>query len=422
MSEGGVLAYLRERGLVAQVTHEQELARRLETEPLTVYLGIDPTADSLHVGHLRALMLLVHLQRAGHRPIVLVGGGTALIGDPTGRTEMRPTLTRVQVAANAARIRQQLARFLDFSEGRALMLDNAEWLLPLNYLEFLREVGSHFTVNQMLAAEAFRTRMERGLSFLEFNYMLLQAYDFLVLFRRHGCRLQVGGDDQWSNILAGIDLIRRLEREQAYGLTCPLAVTAGGRKMGKTERGAVWLDPARTSPYDFFQYWRSVDDADVPMLLSTYTLLPMEEVRRLSRLRGAELNEAKKLLAFELTRWVHGEQAAREAMEAARALFEDRLAPLAPAAAPTSWVAPGELAAGIGIVELLVRCGLAPSRSEARRLIAQGGVYLNERRVEDDDRVVGPEDLQEERILLRKGKKAYHVVRLAPGGRDGSRR
>ena len=397
---------------MAQVTHEEELARLLDSEPVTVYLGIDPTADSLHVGHLRAIMMLVHLQQAGHRPIALVGGGTAMIGDPTGRTEMRPMLTRPQIEANTVKIRHQLLRFLDFADGRALLLDNAEWLLPLNYIEFLREVGSQFSVNQMLTAEAFRTRMERGLSFVEFNYMLLQAYDFLVLFRRFGCRLQVGGDDQWSNILAGIDLIRRLERAQAYGLTCPLAVTASGRKMGKTEAGAVWLDAEKTSPYQFFQYWRSVEDADVPAFLATYTLLPMEEVRRLGSLRGAAINEAKKVLAYEVTRLVHGEQAAQEALRAAEALFEDRARVEEATAAPTSWLSPKELEGGIGIVDLLVRCGLAPSRSEARRLIGQGGIYVNDRRVESDARVVGARDLEDGRILLRRGKKAYHVVRV----------
>jgi tyrosyl-tRNA synthetase len=408
----GVFEVLRERGLVAQVTHQEQLARLLDTEPVTAYLRIDPTADSLHVGHLRAIMMLVHLQRHGHRPIALVGGGTAMIGDPTGRTEMRPILSREQIQANAARIREQLGRFLDFREGRALLLDNAEWLLPLNYIEFLREVGSQFTVNQMLTAEAFRTRMERGLSFLEFNYMLLQAYDFLVLFRRYGCRLQVGGDDQWSNILAGIDLIRRLEHAQAFGLTCPLAVTASGRKMGKTEAGAVWLDPAKTSPYEFFQYWRRVEDADVPGFLATYTLLPMEEVRRLSRLQGAALNEAKKVLAYEVTRLVHGPEAADQALRAAEALFEERARLDEAPMVPTLWVSRQELQAGLSLVELLVRAGLAPSRSEARRLIAQGGVYVNDRRVAGEAPRLTEDDVDDGRILLRRGKKGYCLVRV----------
>lgn len=411
MPTPGVLRVLRERGLVAQVTHEEELARLLDQEPVTAYCGFDPTADSLHVGHLRPIMLLVHLQRHGHRPIALVGGGTAMVGDPTGKTEARPILAREVIEAHARRFRQQLSRFLDFTDGRALMADNAEWLLPLNYLEFLREVGSQFSVNQMLTAEAFRTRMERGLSFLEFNYMLLQAYDYLVLYRRYGCRLQVGGDDQWSNILAGIDLIRKLERAQAYALTCPLAVTASGRKMGKTEAGAVWLDPARTSPYDFFQFWRSVDDADVPSFLAVYTLLPMDEVRRLSELRGAAINEAKKVLAFEVTRLVHGEQAARQAREAAEALFEaeggrDRVVE----GAPTTEVARSEAEAGIGLLDLLVETGLAPSRSEGRRLVLQGGVYLNEVRVGEPTYTVTLEDFRGGRLLLRKGKKVYRQV------------
>mgnify|MGYP005839252177 CR=1 FL=1 len=413
MALGGALSVLRERGLVAQVTHEDELARLLDREPVTVYLGIDPTADSLHIGHLRPIMVLVHLQRAGHRPIALVGGGTAMIGDPSGRTEMRPMLLREQIAHNAERFRQQLQRFLDFRDGRALLLDNAEWLLPLNYIEFLREVGSQFSVNHMLAAEAFRSRLERGLSFIEFNYMLLQAYDYLTLYRRYGCRLQVGGDDQWSNILAGVDLIRRLERATAFALTCPLAVTASGVKMGKTEAGTIWLDPDKTSPYEFFQYWRSVEDADVERFLAIYTLLPMEEVRRLGALRGAEINRAKKVLAYEVTRLVHGEAAARQALEAAEALFERREgSPGSIEATPTTHVPPEQLASGIGIVDLAVRCGLVPSRSEARRLIEQGGLYLNERRVEGPDRTVGPGDLVDGRILLRKGRKVYHQVKV----------
>ena len=413
MPTPGAFRTLQERGLVAQVTHEEELRELLDREQVTVYCGFDPTADSLHVGHLRPIMMLLHLQRHGHRPIALVGGGTAMVGDPTGKTEARPILPRSVIEEHARRFKQQLERFLDFSDGRALMVDNAEWLLSLNYIEFLREVGSQFSVNQMLTAEAFRTRMERGLSFLEFNYMLLQAYDYLTLYRRYGCRLQVGGDDQWSNILAGIDLIRRLERAQAYALTCPLAVTASGRKMGKTEAGAVWLDPAKTSPYDFFQFWRSVDDADVPTFLAVYTLLPMDEVRRLSELKGASINEAKKVLAFEVTRLVHGEAAAREARQAAEALFEsdgglERIVE----GAPTTEVRRDEAQAGIGILELLVQTGLVPSKSEARRLILQGGVYLNEVRLGEPTYTVTLDDFRNGRLLLRKGKKVYHQVLL----------
>ncbi|MEW6047281.1 MAG: tyrosine--tRNA ligase [Bacillota bacterium] len=407
----GVLRTLRERGLVAQVTHEDQLADLLDREQVTVYVGFDPTADSLHVGHLRPIMTLVHLQRAGHRPIALVGGGTAMIGDPSGRTEARPILERSIIEQNARAFKAQLEHFLDFSNGQALLLDNAEWLLPLNYIEFLREIGSQFSVNQMLTAEAFRSRMERGLSFIEFNYMLLQAYDFLTLYRRHGCRLQVGGDDQWSNILAGADLIRRLERVSAYGLTCPLAVTASGRKMGKTEAGAVWLDPNKTSPYDFFQFWRSVEDADVPEFLAVYTLLPMDEVRRLSQLKGAAINQAKKVLAFEVTRLVHGQEAAEQARAAAEALFEEQGGlDRAVEGAPVTEVGRDELSGGIAIPELLVRCGLAGSRSEARRLIAQGGVYLNEVRVGGIDYTVTLGDFKDGRLLLRKGKKVYHQV------------
>ena len=411
MPTPGVLPFLRERGLVAQVTHEEALRELLDREPVTVYCGFDPTADSLHVGHLRPIMLLMHLQRFGHRPVALVGGGTAMVGDPTGKTEARPILSRSVIEAHAQRFKAQLARFLDFSEGRALMVDNTEWLLPLNYLAFLREVGSQFSVNQMLTAEAFRTRMERGLSFLEFNYMLLQAYDYLTLYRRYGCRLQVGGDDQWSNILAGIDLIRRLERGQAYGLTCPLAVTASGRKMGKTEAGAVWLDPAKTSPYDFFQFWRSVDDADVPAFLAIYTLLPLDEVRRLAERTGAAINEAKKVLAYEVTRLVHGEAAARQAREAAEALFEsDGGQARAVEGAPTTELRRAEAEAGVALLDLLVETGLAPSKSEGRRLVLQGGVYLNEVRVGEPTYTVTLEDFRDGRLLLRKGKKVYRQV------------
>src|SRR5690554_3080678 len=324
MMSKNILDIFKERGFLQQVTFEEELRELLATEKVTVYLGIDPTADSLHVGHLMGVMALAYLQRAGHRPVGIIGGGTAMIGDPSGRTELREMLSKEKIEENVRVIKKQLGRYLDFSDGRALLLNNADWLLPLNYLEFLREIGVHFSVNRMLTAECFRARMERGLSFIEFNYMLLQAYDYLYLYRKYGCKLQVGGDDQWSNILAGADLIRRVEGGKAYVLTWPLLTTASGRKMGKTEAGSVWLDPERTSPFDFYQYWRNVDDADVEKFLALFTFLPIEEVRKLGALQGEEINEAKKILAYEVTKLAHGEEEAAAAAKTAEALFHGR--------------------------------------------------------------------------------------------------
>ncbi|NLG84080.1 MAG: tyrosine--tRNA ligase [Firmicutes bacterium] len=400
---------LLERGFVRQVTHEEALRELLEKEQVTFYIGFDPTADSLHVGHVLPLMAMAHLQRAGHRAIALLGAGTAMIGDPTGRTEMRRMLTREAIAANAERFKEQIGRYLALDGERGLLLDNSEWLLPLNYIGFLREIGVHFSVNRMLEAECFRTRMERGLSFIEFNYMLLQAYDFLVLHRRYGCRLQMGGDDQWSNILAGADLIRRVEGAEAFGLTFPLLTTSSGRKMGKTEAGAVWLDPAKTSPYEFYQYWRNTEDADVMRFLALYTFLPMEEVRRLGSLRDRAINEAKKVLAFEVTKLAHGEEAAARAQAAAEALFEGAGDG---EGVPTSVLRPEEVGEAISILDLLVRTGLAPTRSEARRLIDQGGVAVGGEKVESITAVLPPEKLQGEGVILRKGKKGFHRVRI----------
>lgn len=417
-----VLQLLRERGFVQQVTHEEELGRLLQSEEVTAYVGFDPTADSLHLGHLLPLIALKHLQDAGHRPIVLLGGGTAMIGDPTGKTEMRKLLTREQIDANAASIRLQVERFLDLD--RALVLNNADWLLPINYVSFLREIGVHFSVNRMLTAECFRTRLERGLSFIEFNYMLLQAYDFLTLFRRYGCRLQMGGDDQWSNILAGADLIRRVEGAEAYVLTFPLLVTSSGKKMGKTEAGAVWLSPEKTSPYEFYQYWRNVEDGDVARFLSLYTFLPMDEVRRLAALPGEQINEAKRVLAYEVTRLVHGEGEAKAARAASDAFFgggaaagagnngageEAAVRQLLPGV-PAIEVNRDELARGIPVLDLLVRAGLTSSRSEGRRLIDQRGIEVNGERVESIEREIGLADVEAGLITLRKGKKTYCQV------------
>lgn len=404
-----VLDVFKERGFLQQITFEEELRELLATEKITVYLGIDPTADSLHVGHLMGIMALAHLQQAGHRPIALVGGGTAMIGDPSGRTELREMLTKEKIEENARGIKKQLSRYLDFSEGRALLLNNADWLLPMNYLEFLREIGVHFSVNRMLTAECFRTRLERGLSFIEFNYMLLQAYDYLYLHRKYGCKLQVGGDDQWSNILAGADLIRRLEGGKAYVLTWPLLTTASGKKMGKTESGSVWLDPARTSPFAFYQYWRNTDDADVEKLLAFYTFLPMEEVKRLGSLRGEEINEAKKILAYEVTKLAHGQEAADAAKKAAEALFSGEAAA---GEMPTTQVEAARYPEGIPLLDLLVLTGLAPSKKEGRRLVEQKGIALNREVISDQGFIVSLADYRKDGLLLRKGKKTYHRVEI----------
>ncbi|MDZ7266408.1 MAG: tyrosine--tRNA ligase [candidate division KSB1 bacterium] len=398
---------LLERGFVEQVSDEARLRQLLGETRVTCYVGYDPTASSLHVGNLLSIMMLGHLQRAGHRPIVLLGGGTAMIGDPSGKTEMRQMLTREQIVANGRRIQQQFSRVLDFSAGGALLIDNADWLLELNYITFLREIGRHFSVNRMLAAEAYKIRLETGLSFLEFNYQLLQAYDFLMLYRRHGCRLQMGGNDQWGNILAGVELIRRVENQEAFALTAPLLTTASGQKMGKTAAGAVWLDAELMPPYDFYQYWINVDDRDVVRLLQLYTFLPLGEINRFRTLQGAELREAKALLAFEVTKLIHGEEAARQARDAARALFAEGGDGTG---APQVVMKSAIFKEGIGIVDLFHAAGLAHSKSEARRLIQQGGAYVNRRRIESIEERVGLSDFEKGELLLRAGKKRYQRV------------
>lgn len=404
-----VLTILEERGFVKQATHLEPLRELLDNEKITAYVGFDPTADSLHVGHTVAVMALAHLQRHGHRPIAIVGGGTALIGDPSGKTEMRQMLTGEQIAKNLNGLKSQLGRFLDFSEGKALILDNAQWLTRLNYIEFLREVGVHFSVNRMLTAECYKGRMEKGLSFIEFNYMLLQSYDFLELYRTHGCKLQMGGDDQWSNILSGADLVRRVERSPAFGLTFPLLVTSSGGKMGKTEAGAVWLDAERTSPFEFYQYWRNTHDLDVERFLAIFTFMPMDEVRRLGALKDREINEAKKILAFEVTKLVHGEEEALKAEAAAEALFGGGGEA---EAVPTADFDIKFLNSGINIVDLMVAVGFAGSKGEARRLIRGGGLYLNDVRVEAGDQAVTTADVHEGRLQLRKGKKQHLYVNV----------
>lgn len=398
---------LTERGFVKQVTHEG-LPEMLAKEQVTFYVGFDPTADSLHVGHFIQLMAMAHMQRAGHIPIVLIGGGTTMVGDPSGKTDMRKMMTRETIAQNAERFKKQISKFLDFSEGKAYMVDNADWLLSLNYVDFLREIGACFSVNRMLTAECFKRRMEKGLTFLEFNYMLMQGYDFLVLNRKYGCKLEMGGDDQWSNILAGADLIRRKEQKEAYGLTCTLLLKSDGTKMGKTEGGAVWLDPEKTSPYDFYQYWRNVADADVKTCLSLLTFLPMEEVNRLASLPDNQINEAKKVLAFEVTKMVHSEQDAIAARDAAEALFGGGGDA---GNMPSTELTKEQFAKYTQLTELMMACGLAKSKGEARRLIDGGGVSLNGQRVTDGFYAVGTDDLQDDgSLMIKKGKKVFHKV------------
>ncbi|NLI20156.1 MAG: tyrosine--tRNA ligase [Clostridiales bacterium] len=399
-----ILDQLKERGFIAQVTFEEDLYKAMEKEPMTFYLGVDPTADSLHVGHFIPILMSAHLQRAGHRPVILCGGGTAMVGDPSGKTELRRMMTQETIADNVRAIQNQLSRFLDFGEGKAVMVNNADWLLKLNYVEFLRDIGALFSVNHMLAAECYKKRLEAGLTFLEFNYMLMQSYDFLQLFKTHGCRLQIGGDDQWSNILAGADLIRRKEREDAFALTCRLIMTADGKKMGKTEKGALWLDPARTSPYEFYQYWRNVQDADVGRFLSLLTFLPMDEVRRLGALRDSAINEAKQVLAFEITRMIHGEEEAQKAQDAAQALFG---AGGGMESVPTFAVDAATLAQDNRLTTLLALCGLCASRGEARKMVQSGAVLVGEEKAEDIERRLSPGEIGAEGLLLRKGKKNY---------------
>jgi tyrosyl-tRNA synthetase len=403
-----------ERGFVQQASDAEGIRATVE-RPITCYVGFDPSGASFHVGHLVPIMALAHMQRLGHRPIALMGGGTGMIGDPSDKDEMRKLLSLEEIDANVARLKQQMSNLLDFSEGRALMLNNADWLRPLNYLEFLRDIGRHFSVNRMLAAEGYRRRYdsEGGLNFIEFNYMLLQAYDFLHLHREHGCILQAGGNDQWGNILAGVDLIRRVTGRQAYALTYPLVTTSSGAKMGKTSAGAVWLDPELVSPYEYYQYWVNTEDADVERFLAIFTFLPIEEVRALGRLTGADSRRAKEVLAFEATRILHGEAAARQAQESSRALFGGDSSG---EGVPTTHLAEASLAAGIPAPDLFFRVGLCRSRSEARRLIEQQGAYVNNQPVASVDDLVTFDALVEGAILLRAGKKRYHriVVQVAP--------
>lgn len=394
---------MKERGFLAQCTDEEGVRELLGMESVTFYIGFDPTADSLHVGHFLGLMAMSHMQRAGHRPVCLVGGGTGTVGDPSGRTDMRKMLTDADIEHNCNCFKKQIARFIDFADGKALMVNNGEWLRKLNYIELLREVGAHFTVNRMLAAEAYKSRWEKGLTFLEFNYMVMQAYDFLELSHRCGCKLQMGGDDQWSNIIAGVELIRRKESQPAYGLTFTLLTKSDGQKMGKTAGGALWLDAEKTSPYDFYQYWRNIDDADVEKCLALLTFLPMEEVRRLGALRDAAINEAKKVLAYEVTKLVHGEEEAEKAQVGAEAMFGGGAAA---ADIPTFAILAEDM--GRKLVDILAKHGAFASKSEGRRLIAQGGITLGDVRVTDVDYCLQEADFTDGAALVKKGKKKHY--------------
>lgn len=406
-----ILDELKERGILAQVTFEDDLRKAMDEGPITFYVGIDPTANSLHVGHIVPVILARRLQQAGHRPIILFGAGTAMVGDPSGKSELRQMLTKEEITANAAAIHKQLSALIDFGEGGAIQANNADWLLNLNYVEFLRDIGVYFSVNRMLTAECYKKRLEVGLTFLEFNYMLMQSYDFLELFRRYNCRMQIGGDDQWSNILAGADLIRRKEHEDAYALTNKLIMTANGSKMGKTERGALWLDPNRTTPYEFYQYWRNVQDDDVVMFLKQLTFLPMDEIRRLAALRDNEINDAKRVLAFEMTGLIHGKEEAQKAADAAQALFAgqgsmDNV--------PTFMVFETELIEDGRLTTLLANCGLCKSRSEARKMVQAGAITVNNEKITDIEVKIKPEQILKEGMMLCKGKKGYCRILLMP--------
>ena len=404
---------LRERGFIKQVTFEDDLYKAFDEGMVTFYTGFDPTADSLHIGHYIPIMAMAHLQRAGHRPIALMGGGTGMIGDPSGKSDLRKVLTVDDIDNNVAHIKAQMARFLDFDESKpnsALIVNNADWLRDLNYISFLRDVGALFSVNRMLTAECYKQRLERGLTFLEFNYMLMQSYDFLELNHRYGCILQTGGDDQWSNMLSGADLIRRKDGKDAFALTFQLLLTHDGRKMGKTEKGALWLDPNKCSPYDFYQYWRNVDDADVKKCLGLLTFLPMDEVNRLGALEGSAINEAKRVLAYEVTKNVHGEEEALKAQQAAEALFGGGATA---GSVPTTTLTAADLAEENRLLALVARCGLCKSNGEARKTMQAGGLYIGEEKITDVDFRVTPEMLDGEGLLIRKGKKAYHLFKLA---------
>ena len=424
-----VIDVLKQRGFIEQTTHDQELDEYVDQGAVTCYIGFDPTASSLHIGHLVPIMSLAHMQRHGHRPIALVGGGTGLVGDPSGRTEMRKLLTPEIVEQNAEGIKKQLSRFLDFSDGKALMLNNADWLTKLEYIPFLRDIGRHFSVNRMIKAESCKIRLdsEEGLSFIVFNYMVVQAYDLLELYRRNGCRLQMGGSDQWGNIVAGVELIRRIQQETAFGITYPLITKSSGEKMGKSAKGAVWLDAAKTSPYEYYQYWVNTDDRDVTRFLSLFTFLPLDEIREIEQLQGADLNTAKAVLAFEATLLAHGRKETLKAYQAAISMFGNRdiAEHILPASSiprgdselddvsvPESYVEAEKLKSGIPAFKLFLAAGLASSGGAARRLIEQGGAYVNGQRIDSFDFMISDQELDDANtIILRSGKKRFHKIK-----------
>ena len=402
--QDNVYDVLLERGLIAQTTHEQEIRELLGKEKVTFYIGFDPTADSLHVGHFLQMVVMRHMQNYGHRPIALVGGGTGHIGDPSGRTDMRQMMTKEIIDHNCECFKQQLSRVIDFSDDKAIMVNNADWLLDLNYVEFLRDIGSCFSVNKMLTAECFKQRLEKGLSFLEFNYMLMQGFDFYKLNKDYDCLMEFGGDDQWANILGGIELIRRKKGKQAYGMTFTLLTTSEGKKMGKTEKGALWLDPEKVSPYEFYQYWRNVDDKDVIRLLKLVTFIPMEQIREYEKLEGQELNKIKCLLAYEVTKMVHGEEAAKQANDAATAIFAggsntENM--------PSAEISKSEIESGINVLDMLVNVKLCPSKSEARRLVQQNGLSINGEKVSGVDTIINSEYFKDGEMIVKKGKKTF---------------
>ncbi len=398
-----VFDVLKERGLIAQTTHEDEIRELLGKEKVNFYIGFDPTADSLHVGHFLQMVVMRHMQDHGHTPIALVGGGTGMVGDPSGRTDMRKMLTVEDINHNCECFKKQLAKVIDFSDGKAIMVNNADWLRNLNYIEFLRDIGVHFSVNKMLTAECFKSRLEKGLSFIEFNYMLMQSYDFLMLNEKYGCKIELGGDDQWSNILGGIDLVRRVKGEQVYGMTFTLLLTSDGKKMGKTAGGAMWLDPAKVSPYNFYQYWRNVADADVVRMLKMVTFVPMDTIRTIETWEGAKLNEAKELLAYEVTKLVHGEEEAVKARDAAKAVFSGGLS----LDMPTVEIEKADLG---NVMDVMVKAGIVPSKSECRRLITQGGLTVGENKVTDIGFEIKESDLKDDAIIIKKGKKNIYKL------------
>ena len=405
----GVYEELVARGLIAQVTDEKEIRELVNNGKATFYIGFDPTADSLHVGHFMALCLMKRLQMAGNKPIALIGGGTAMVGDPSGRTDMRQMMTPETIQHNVDCFKKQMSRFIDFSDGKALMVNNADWLMDLNYVEVLREIGAHFSVNRMLTAECYKQRMEKGLSFLEFNYMIMQSYDFYALYKKYGCNMQFGGDDQWSNMLGGTELIRRKLGKNAYAMTINLLLNSEGKKMGKTQSGAVWLSAEKTSPYDFYQYWRNVDDGDVIKCLKMLTFLPLEEIDELARLEGSELNKAKEVLAYEVTKLIHGEEEATKAQETAKALFGNK-ANLDNM--PTTVLNDSDFTDnGIGVLALLCKLGLTASNGEARRLVTQGGISVNDVKVTDPKAVISKDEIAQGAIV-KKGKKVFHKAAL----------